>query len=294
MPKQRKSRYTYIILFVFALLVVAGAVFGWQHINSRDKSSDSARSLKTISVTKLVRDIIEEDKNLLILDLRPGTDFASGHIPDSVSLPHYELSFSTKQLSNFKDTPTVLVCSPDDCDYSTKVTSIFNELNFSDVKVLEGGFAGYKKAGLAVVSEDQLIQKDLAALLRGIKVPEASVADFSEVLSSNKEIQLIDTRTSFEFISGFIPGAIDIPLHSLDAAITAGQIKKDKPVYVYDRVGNRAMIAAQALIQKGFTNVFSIEGGIESWKKDGHDLDIPKGDGSDFSQLMPLLKQPAQ
>jgi rhodanese-related sulfurtransferase len=42
---------------------------------------------------------------------------------------------------------------------------------------------------------------------------------------------------------------------------------KSKAVLIYCRLGNRSALAAQTLQQLGYTNVLSMAGGFEAWKK---------------------------
>jgi rhodanese-related sulfurtransferase len=42
---------------------------------------------------------------------------------------------------------------------------------------------------------------------------------------------------------------------------------KSKAVLIYCRLGNRSALAAQTMQQLGYTNVLSMAGGYEAWKK---------------------------
>lgn len=71
--------------------------------------------------------------------------------------------------------------------------------------------------------------------------------------------QLIDVRTPEEYNAGFIQGAINLPL----ASIQSGQLPtatKDKKVYLYCHSGNRAGQAKSVLVKAGYTNVINIGG----------------------------------
>jgi len=74
--------------------------------------------------------------------------------------------------------------------------------------------------------------------------------------------QLIDVRTPEEYNAGYIQGAINLPL----ASIQSGQLPtaaKDKKVYLYCHSGNRAGQAKIVLEQAGYTNVTNL-GGINN------------------------------
>jgi phage shock protein E len=79
-----------------------------------------------------------------------------------------------------------------------------------------------------------------------------------EVSTAIKEgALLVDVRTSSEFASGSVKGAINIPLDQLSAKIS--QLKGKKNIIVFCRSGNRSSQAKSFLTKSGFTNV--VDGG---------------------------------
>lgn len=81
--------------------------------------------------------------------------------------------------------------------------------------------------------------------------------DQARGLVENKST-IIDVRERYEFKSGHIKGAINIPLSELRDRID--EIPKDKPVYLHCRTGQRSYNAARALQNKGFHNVINMTG----------------------------------
>lgn len=68
---------------------------------------------------------------------------------------------------------------------------------------------------------------------------------------------LIDVRTKGEFATGNIKGSVNIPLDSLSSQLQV--LKKDKPLIVFCRSGNRSRTAKEILLQNDFRNV--VDGG---------------------------------
>ena len=86
----------------------------------------------------------------------------------------------------------------------------------------------------------------------------------SEVIG--KEVQLIDVRTPAEFEAGHIEGASNFNI--TDSATFLEQLAsldKNKPVYLYCKLGGRSGKAAQILKKEGFTNIFDYSGGYQDW-----------------------------
>jgi phage shock protein E len=68
--------------------------------------------------------------------------------------------------------------------------------------------------------------------------------------------QLIDVRSHFEFTSGALPGAVNIPLDQLH--YHADNIDKEKPILLYCRSGQRSAYAKQIMQVLGFTQLYNI------------------------------------
>ncbi len=96
-------------------------------------------------------------------------------------------------------------------------------------------------------------------------IQNLSVDRAKEWLARNKESAfiLLDVRQPEEYRSGHLPGAVLIPLPSLMDKV--GELDPAKSLLVYCRSGNRSRAAAAFLLSKGFSKVYSIDGGITAW-----------------------------
>ncbi len=70
--------------------------------------------------------------------------------------------------------------------------------------------------------------------------------------------ELIDVRSHFEFTSGAVSGARNIPLEQIH--YHADDFDKEKPLLLYCRSGQRSAYAKQILEVLGFSNVHNIGG----------------------------------
>jgi len=70
---------------------------------------------------------------------------------------------------------------------------------------------------------------------------------------------ILDVRGPSEFESWHIPGATNIPLGKLRKQL--GQLPKDRPLYIYCKVGFRSYLAYRILKQSGFPVVSTLSGG---------------------------------
>ena len=80
------------------------------------------------------------------------------------------------------------------------------------------------------------------------------------------EIVLIDVREPREFGTERIPGALNFPLSTFDAAcLPAG----GKPVVLHCGVGKRSAMAAQKCFEGGAGEATHMAGGLAAWKEAG-------------------------
>lgn len=84
-------------------------------------------------------------------------------------------------------------------------------------------------------------------------------------MMDTQEVIVLDVREQDEYDSGHIPGAVLLPVGTIDEDTAAEVIpEKDSTVLVYCRSGNRSKTASAALADLGYTNIYEF-GGINTW-----------------------------
>jgi rhodanese-related sulfurtransferase len=81
---------------------------------------------------------------------------------------------------------------------------------------------------------------------------------------------ILDVRTQEEWEAGHIPGATLIPLEELEARIS--EVPQGVDIVVICHTGNRSQEAGSMLLKAGYTQVFSIAGGITEWINLGYEV----------------------
>ncbi len=110
-------------------------------------------------------------------------------------------------------------------------------------------------------------------------IKQATVHEINELIDGGGECQVIDVREFSEFNSERIADAQLMPLSNFEKH--ADEIDHSKPVYLMCRSGNRAKQAAEKLMNKGFTDIHVVEGGMVAWA--GANLPIVKGESKVWS-----------
>ena len=102
-------------------------------------------------------------------------------------------------------------------------------------------------------------EKDQGAVYVNITAEEAK-----EIMDSEEGYIILDVRTQEEYDQGHIPGAIVISHEELAEKSEDVLTDKDQLILVYCRSGRRSKIAAEALVELGYTNIKEF-GGIIDW-----------------------------
>ncbi|MDQ2682887.1 MAG: rhodanese-like domain-containing protein [Chloroflexota bacterium] len=104
----------------------------------------------------------------------------------------------------------------------------------------------------------------------GETTPEVDVAETARVWEE-QSAQLVDVREPREWAEGHMPGAVHIPLG--DLIRRASELDKSRPVIAICRSGHRSLAATDALLDLGFSDVASMNGGMIAWAKAGKPIE---------------------
>lgn len=109
-----------------------------------------------------------------------------------------------------------------------------------------------------LLSVDEIIEK----AKESIKTYSADEA--VGFMKEQGKVLFIDVRESSEYIKKSIPGVINIPRGLLEFKVTAHTTDADHPIIIHCAAGGRAVLAAKALVDMGFTNVGAITDGCDA------------------------------
>jgi rhodanese-related sulfurtransferase len=96
-------------------------------------------------------------------------------------------------------------------------------------------------------------------------------AELQLLLATHPGLPVLDVRTPVEFAEVHVPQARSVPLQQLSpgALAGAGGLRKDQPVYLLCRSGQRAARAAEQFQREGFDQAVVVEGGTAAWEAAG-------------------------
>ena len=102
-------------------------------------------------------------------------------------------------------------------------------------------------------------EKDQGAVYVNITAEEAK-----QIMDSEEGYIILDVRTQEEYDQGHIPGAILISHEEIAEKAEDVLTDKNQLILVYCRSGRRSKLAAEALVELGYTNIKEF-GGIIDW-----------------------------
>jgi rhodanese-related sulfurtransferase len=101
------------------------------------------------------------------------------------------------------------------------------------------------------------------------RVPPGISVEEALKIAKEPETSLIDVRTSQEYVEGHIEGAVNVPVAEIQSSWQGLPKDHYAPIIVYCTIGVRSSKARVILKERGYTRVYNLKGGIESWKAAG-------------------------
>ena len=179
----------------------------------------------------------------VLVDARPITAFAAGHIPGALSIA-LRPAFASWLGWLLPDTEPLVVVLDDDQDRGELVRQC-RTIGYDDLAgELAGGMAAWRAAGLPVAQTPLVAAEQL----------------------DDQPGQVLDVRQASEVADGHLPGAVALEL----GALAGGQLQAelpDGPVTVMCGHGERAMTAASLLERAGHDDLRVARGGPQDWQR---------------------------
>lgn len=106
-----------------------------------------------------------------------------------------------------------------------------------------------------------------------LKVKTIDVHELKKRRDADPKLCLIDVRELHEWQLVHIPSALHIPKDEITSTITAAIPEKDNAIYLHCKSGMRSLYAANCLLDLGYKDIYSIDGGIADWAMFGYPVE---------------------
>jgi len=199
--------------------------------------------LKAIPPAQL-KSLLED--GMIVLDVRPGDQFAAGHVPGSINIA-LSGQFATwaGTILGLSSHPVLIADTPEQlAEARLRLARVGIE---AERGYLQGGVEGWKRAGF-----------DLAQL------PQITARELQQRLPEN-QLRVLDVRREPEWKAGHLEGAAWWPLDRF--RVSMPEVDLSLPLAVHCQSGYRSMIACSLLQRAGFKNVMNVAGGLAALKQ---------------------------
>ncbi len=225
--------------------------------------------MKQVSPTEL-RTAIVSGGEIALLDLREELPFSERHLLHARSLPLSRLELRVAALVPRRATRIVLC---DDGDgLVAKGARRLAVFGYSDVAALDGGVAGWEKAGFPLFSGVNVPSKAFGEFVEHTNgTPSIAAEELHRLIEERHKLVVLDSRPFDEFQRVSIPTGIDTP--GAELVLRARDLVPDPETLVVVNCAGRtrSIIGAQSLINAGLPNrVVALRNGTMGWSLAGY------------------------
>lgn len=178
-----------------------------------------------------VKQKLEKNEAVILVDSRPANKFADGSIPTAISIPDSQFDQRKGMLPADKNMQVFFFCGGFDCTLSHQSAAKAKRLGYKNVGIVEAGYPAWVAlygSGVAVAKKDGKADAGVYP-----------VAEFEKALASgNLHFVIVDTRVEAEFRASHIPGSINITNDTLESRINS--LPRNKDIIFICTTGSRA------------------------------------------------------
>jgi sulfur-carrier protein adenylyltransferase/sulfurtransferase len=179
-----------------------------------------------------------------LIDVREKTEWEEGHIPGAKHVPRGYLELRIENAVPNKKTPVLLYCAGG--VRSVLAARTLQDMGYSDVRSMEGGYTAWKDAGLPVVMPRSLTSDQMHRYSRHILVPE---------VGEEGQLKLLDARVLMVGAGGLgSPSALYLAaagvgtLGIVDSDVVDESNLQRQVLHTTDRVGMKKVESARLTI----------------------------------------------
>lgn len=140
-----KKIFAVIIGLIIILLISTFTKVNTKKVEDVENMSENQNIFEEkevkVSITE-AKEIIERDKELLILDTRTQEEYDAGHIEGAILIPYNKLEMNLDELYGFEDKPILVYCRTG--NRSALAVDILIENGFNKIYHMNQGFSRWK------------------------------------------------------------------------------------------------------------------------------------------------------
>ncbi|MBQ4402822.1 MAG: hypothetical protein IJL12_08230 [Selenomonadaceae bacterium] len=227
-----------LMILIVALCAGCGEKITYKHLSQEE-------------ATKMMADT----PDAIILDARTRDEYEKKHIPGAILIPLEDLRKNEFAKIPDKNATILIYCwtgrrAQDSADVLVK-NGYKNVYEFGGLADWNGPLEGGDIDGYKYITQDEAVK----------------------MLAEDPSAVLVDCRFPKDYEARHITGAIHVPLEAVVAENFEQIPDKNATLITYCGDGNRGRKTAKALVEKGYTKVYTM-GGIIEWTGDVEGADV--------------------
>lgn len=188
-------------------------------------------------------ELIANQSEAIILDVRHQNEFVKSHIPNSIFIG-LDGDFAPWVGAMIKDVEQAILLVGDESRIDEAITRLSRVGFDNTIGYLEGGIKAWIKAGKEIDTMKSI-----------------SPAEFETIFNSDMETIVFDVRRLSEYNANHIVNAMCTPLASINNHLA--ELPREDDFYLHCAGGYRSVIAGSILKSRGYHNLINIEGGFD-------------------------------
>ncbi len=209
--------------------------------------------------------MLGDGQELALVDLREELIYSQNHLLWARSVPLSRLELRFARLVPRRATRIVL-CDDND-GLCQRAAGILTRAGYTDVAYLDGGVAGWEKAGFVLFSGMHVPSKAFGEYIEHeTGTPSVSAGELDAMMRGGADIKVLDSRPFDEYSRISIPTGINVPGAELVLRVRDLVPSPDTTIIVNCAGRTRSIIGAQSLINAGVPNkVVALRNGTMGW-----------------------------
>ncbi|WP_175685463.1 rhodanese-related sulfurtransferase [Burkholderia anthina] len=237
-------------------------------------SADSTSRFPAASYQDVRARLLARDE-IALIDVREEDPYAQGHPLWAANFPLSKLELDAWTRMPRRDTPIVVYGEADGEDLAPRAAAKLAQLGYTDVRVLEGGLAGWLAAGGELFIDVNVPSKSFGEWVEAERhTPSLSAQDVQALIDAKADVVIVDARRFDEYQTMNIPTSTSVPGAELVLRVRALAPNPQTQVVVNCAGRTRSIIGTQSLINAGLPNpIAALRNGTIGWTLAGQTLE---------------------
>ncbi|MFQ6027556.1 MAG: rhodanese-like domain-containing protein, partial [Dehalococcoidia bacterium] len=242
---------------------------------------------------QVLKALMDSGESYALFDVREQGEYNAQQIFTATCLPRKQIEFRLFHLVPAHKIPVIAYDSGG--ERAALAAATMELMGYEKAYVLEGGLPAWVSAGYPTVTGVNVPSKAFGEKVHSErKVPEITPEGLQALLENQRDLVILDVRTSLEYRRFCIPGAVNVPGGDLILWAETLRQKPDRTVVVNCAGRTRSIIGTAALQRLGLTNAYALKNGTMGWTLAGLELEsrptrdapLPSPESSEQTELL--------